>query len=141
MRRIRFRLRTLMIVVALLAVFLSRWVNLRERIAYHRQELSKVLVSDLEIYLMLTPVQGVPDEVLQPQRDAVKPICELRYYHYDMVEKYEAAFRRPWLPVPPDPPAPVVSIEYQQAFRSRYLDPIYRSIDEAPQLTPSSGPR
>ena len=46
-----------MITVALIAVPLGRRMNLRHRAHFHHQELSKILVSDLEFLLACTEAQ------------------------------------------------------------------------------------
>jgi hypothetical protein len=51
-------MRTLMIAVALIAVPLGRRMNLRDRAHFHHQELSKILVSELEFFPACTYAQG-----------------------------------------------------------------------------------
>ncbi len=115
-----------MIAVAVVGALLGRWMDLRNRERYHRHELTKILISDLEFYLACTQAQGAPiDGQLLDARIAVQPISEFQRYHCEMREKYEWAFRHPWYPVAFDPPAPPLpSPKYQKAFRAKYLDPL-----------------
>ncbi len=82
MRPPRFRIRTLMILVALVAlglaagVFYQRSKDFAARAWDH--EANGSIVSD----------------------------SELVRYHFAMAEKYHAAARRPWISVPPDPRPP-----------------------------------
>jgi hypothetical protein len=51
-----------MIAVALIAVLRDRWMDFRYRAHFHHQELSKILVSELECFLACTQAQGeMPD--------------------------------------------------------------------------------
>jgi len=123
MRLPKFRLRTLMIAVAVVAALLGRWVNFRNRAHYHRQERERVLVSDLEFYLACTAAQGDPESRPERARAAAGPLIDFTNYHDAMSEKYDEAFRRPWLLVLNDPPAPPLpSDEYQKVFRAEHLD-------------------
>lgn len=122
MRIPRFRLKTLMIAVAVVAALLGRWVNFRSRAESHRQERRKILVSDLEFYLACTAAQGDAEYRHLPARAAARPLMDFVNYHETMFDKYAQAFRQPWLPVASDPPAPPLpSNAYQKAFRGKYL--------------------
>jgi hypothetical protein len=50
-------MRTLMITMLLIAVPLGRRMNLRHRAHFHHQQLSKILVSDLEFFPACTQAQ------------------------------------------------------------------------------------
>ncbi len=160
----RFRIRTMMIVVAVTAALSAgtaaiqrravrfqawsaaqavgqphaatiqrRAARFQELSVLHQIEAGKVLLTDLEVYLLLTPfkisndtprreVEEILNRVQQEQREAA-PMIELKRYHWALAEKYARAARRPWLAVAPDPPAPLApSLEYQKAFRARYPD-------------------
>jgi hypothetical protein len=131
----RFRLRTLMIAVAVVAVMLGmlgRWMDLHRRERYHRHA-GTLIVSDLEMYLVCTASQGDTGDRSQEAAAAAKPMFEFQEYHCAMQEKYERAFRHPWFPVAFDPPAPPApSLEYQKAFRAKYVDSMNARVGFTP---------
>ncbi len=119
---LRFRLKTLMIAMALLAACLGRWMNFRHIAYVHHQELGKILVSELELYFVYTQAQGEPADRHLQAYSAAQPLLDFVRYHWAMEEKYTDAFRHPWLWVPRDPPPPTPpSEEYQRAFRSEFF--------------------
>jgi hypothetical protein len=115
------------------ATVYRRSLRFQELSAYHQNEQAKVLLTDLEIYLLLTDTQIGPDcppdrrqEILdsidRERRDAEPMLLFLRH-HVGLAEKYEFAATRPWLPVATDPTTPPEpSLEYQKAFRARNPD-------------------
>jgi hypothetical protein len=104
-RFVRFTLRQLMTVVAVLAITLGVAIELTRRrmrylelAAYHRSQI-------------VAPTQHVDRNrrvVLWIDRDggtlAQRP--RLDYWHEELGAKYQDAASRPWYPVEPDPPAP-----------------------------------
>jgi hypothetical protein len=108
MRLPRFRIRTLMIAVAVVAIPLGAMVAVAERrqrfmrmaTAHWRATVAVQILENgtangvVEHYL---DARGVPLGAQQQARDK---------WHETMAEKYRQAARRPWLPVPPDPPEP-----------------------------------
>jgi hypothetical protein len=98
-----------MVAVAVLAAVV--WVVERRerfrRIALgHRLEKSEVFRNDLEIYLIAIVEPGESD-TQQAERERVsRPFIQFSRYHDQMIEKYERAANRPWLPVASDPPPP-----------------------------------
>ena len=130
----RFRLRTLMIVVAVVGVAVTG-VRLRERsLAYGRQadrhtqvaEMSRRLRLDIEADLAEKPASIDAEREPAPHRRAntiksgllrgpgVDPVLTIardaegwgavERYHAALAAKYRRAARYPWLPVVPDPP-------------------------------------
>ena len=88
----RFRLRTLMVAVAIMGLACGGEAMRRRRAAFlARAEWHEGRSLD-------------PGLIFTKEGDllAAKPWA----YHRDMAAKYEQAASRPWLPVPPDPPEP-----------------------------------
>jgi hypothetical protein len=88
----RFRLRALMVAVAIVAVLLGLWAGIERRRAdfrriarYHSYRNLGLLVDSRS----LTPLELRRDE-----------------WHAALAKKYTRAARYPWLPVEPDPPEP-----------------------------------
>ncbi len=105
----RIRLRTLMIVVAVIALLLGRSMNFWNRERDHRREMATIILNDLEDYLLLTPASRggtMHPESGDPIVEAMAPLYKFVMYHKAMAEKYELAARRPWFPVAADPLAP-----------------------------------
>jgi hypothetical protein len=141
MRIPSFRIRTLMIAIALLAVLLGRWMNFKHRAHVHHGELERILISNFDMYLACTPAQGDPyTDRYRQALNAVQPIWLFMQYQEEMEQKYLYAFRRPWLPVASDPPAPArPSDEYQRAFRAAFLPGI--PYEDRRSQTPFPRPR
>jgi hypothetical protein len=109
--RIRFTIRLLMAVVAILAVALagvawSHWMRLREdyRLAasYH-EEKEQYQHQQLEGVAKAREI-GRGDDPLLP---LIERLAQRRAeYHAEMRRKYEEAAAHPWEPVPPDPSEP-----------------------------------
>lgn len=129
MRRPRCRVRTLMLLVAAVAIplaagvqFHRRWRGFKDRAVYHRQEISRLGLSELEVYLVYTAASPeARSNILQaPKRPTPDPPAEYQSalahesrllrdfirYHEGLVIKYEFALNHPWLSVAPDAPAP-----------------------------------
>lgn len=103
--RARFTLRQLMAGVAIIAAIL--WVVERRerfrRIAQRHGIEMTTICTDLEFYLVACPRQG---EAVAERERLTRPLLGFLRYHYEMVDKYERAANRPWLPVASDPPPP-----------------------------------
>ena len=122
----RFRIRTLMIAVAVIATALTaiamreRSADLRRRAAYHAEAersymalhtRARVAVEGILIHPDPLPPPQISFAVGDPDEIPFARACMDRYekafvYHSAMRRKYGHAARRPWLPVPPDPPPP-----------------------------------
>jgi hypothetical protein len=101
MLRVRFRLRTLLIAVAVVAfgVAAVRWMHSMDAIAteYQRRALwHRMKVAD-DHALMLRSPDDPPSGALLERRKA---------YRSAMAEKWNRAALFPWLAVEPDPPPP-----------------------------------
>ena len=120
--RMQFTVRRMMVAVALVAAVLSV-VERRERLkgiaVGHKLEKSKVFKSDLEIYLILTVSPGESGTHTAERERACRPLLQFNHYHDQMIEKYERAASRPWLPVAPDPPPPAK--QSRDDFKAVYL--------------------
>jgi hypothetical protein len=109
MRFLRLRLRTLMILVAIVAMLLGRSVHFSNLARHHGREKTKLTSGDLDFYLLMAPdPRGFPmhPESGLPIAKAVVPIRAFVAYHWELEKKYESASRHPWLPVAPDPVQP-----------------------------------
>lgn len=100
MQLARFRLRTLMIVVAVVGLLLGGGLTLRRRSAQFR-----VLAQHhhaLAGFATMTYADGSSTEFrLTPEGYQAK-----QDWHLVLRDKYKCAARYPWLPVPADPPEP-----------------------------------
>ena len=97
MRPPRFRLRTLLVAVAVVAVVLGFvcWKREMERRAYVYQRRA--------FYHLVRGFDGVRDWI----RARRSPEVHRRVvYHDALAKKWHRAWRYPWLPVEPDPPEP-----------------------------------
>ncbi|MHC5539080.1 hypothetical protein ACYOEI_12750 [Singulisphaera rosea] len=100
----KFRIRTLMIAVVVLALAFGGLVTL-QRMATRMQRY-RVLAREhqrLEVVNRLTSQGLVMNGATKPGVERHNVLAE---YHHVLNLKYEFAFRHPWLPVPPDPPEP-----------------------------------
>jgi hypothetical protein len=102
MRPPRFRLRTLLIAVAVVSVALGGELMRRRRISHREQAASHSDAEELS-RAYADDARGQPGPIA-PQRVAWGEV--LAAYHAAMSRKYERAARYPWLPVAPDPPPP-----------------------------------
>jgi hypothetical protein len=92
MRLPRFRLRTLMIAVAVAGIALdlhTRSCASRQLAVYHDKESLKLLPC------------GEHERLFDARRQRA-----WIWWHLDLAAKYRRAADHPWLPVPPDPPPP-----------------------------------
>ena len=110
MHPVRFRVRTLLILVAVAAVpvaLMGRAARFGERARGHERQRRSVFPGDLDVYLVMQAVQGEwhPNPET-PIRKVEGPIRAFVAYHLEMESKYERASRAPWWPVEADPPAP-----------------------------------
>jgi hypothetical protein len=117
MPRLRFTVRRMLIAVAIVAILCGGGVQIRRAIAFsqlasshtsfglfwhsqeqwHRQFARSILESD-------RPRLSENDAAEQTEQAEKSKV--LADYHAAMKAKYEAAARRPWLSVEPDPPRP-----------------------------------
>ncbi len=127
MKMLRMTTRRWMVVVAGLAILFARPARFHGLARVHERARESILVSDLELYLLISPSKGDMRSESERGALAAKPILEIVNYHNAMSEKYKEAARRPWLPVAADPPSPPTpSREYQAWVRQRFLDEILR---------------
>ncbi len=110
MRFLRFRLRTLMVLVAVVAILLGRSVHFSNLAHHHARERRGLIgSSDLEVYLVMQPAsRGWPGhpESGHPIVKVEVPIRAFVAHHLELEAKYDSASRYPWFPVAPDPPEP-----------------------------------
>ena len=109
MPRVRMTLRTMIVGVALAGILLGVYER-RERFKRlslaHSSPLEGLGVSDLEVYLLLSPGQSERTEAQEERLRATRPLAPFLEYHGILAKKYEFAASRPWLPVESDPPTP-----------------------------------
>jgi hypothetical protein len=143
MQCVRFRLRTLLVVVALFGVGVGAFFEVRrlrrlsveygQRAALHLRaeriqasEVARGMTSAAEMSRRLrAPTFGM-GRLIGPQLLARR----LEAYHADLVRKYLRATRRPWETIDPDPPSPdfksiesdLVPYIMEISARSPYLD-------------------
>lgn len=105
----RWRLRTLIVCVALIGAVLGGVVSLYRRsqsferlAAYHGQTCHQLYESLQPLPETSTTVELI--RIMKSQRPKDVETLEAAFYHDLMEHKYAAAARQPWLPVPPDPP-------------------------------------
>jgi hypothetical protein len=109
MRLPRFRIRTLMIAVAVVATMSWVAVRLRQRserfywesLSMEGRRIEWAAGAELYEYDCNRAADPLPDDV----RGAIRHRRRANYY-LALQRKYRDAARRPWLPVPPDPPPP-----------------------------------
>ncbi len=101
--RFQFRLRTLLIVIGIVAIALGLWRRsdlLRREAAFHEKEYRRYVGESFNFVRGDIRVDGGP----------IAPFAvhlgKLADYHGQMQEKYENAAKYPWFPVPSDPPPP-----------------------------------
>ena len=93
MRPPRFRLRSLLIAVAVVAIGMGALALWRRSVSLKRQAMHHALRG-----IVLEAEAGSGPDAARWHRRAD--------WHYQMSRKYLAASSRPWLPVEPDPPEP-----------------------------------
>ena len=98
-----------MILVAIIAMLLGRSLHLKDLSRSHAQEIARLRLTDLDVYLTMTAAG--PGGTMHP--DSGHPIAkwkgrveEFISYHWELERKYDMASRHPWLPVMPDPRSP-----------------------------------
>ncbi len=100
--RFQFRLRTLLIVIGIVAIALGLWRRselLRREAAFHEKEYRRYIGERFNFTRFHIRVDG-------PIAPFAVHLGKLADYHGQLQEKYENAARYPWLPVPADPPPP-----------------------------------
>jgi hypothetical protein len=111
MRLPRFRRRTLMIAIAVVALMLC-WSDMTQRASWsnemrRRAAIYRILAQEHENAASWTEwVDGGPETFPDPEADErrKRAIAKRARYHLDLQRKYEYTADHPWLPVPPDPP-------------------------------------
>ena len=113
-----FRIRTLMLIVVVVALPMAAVVSYQQRVQrfvaladFHRAETEIFGVSDLGWFLLLTPAQNAPPDwmernLVKEDVAAIKSALQYVTYHWDMSGKYEEAAKHPWAALVADPPAP-----------------------------------
>ena len=97
--RVRFTVRRMMVAVAIAGVLVG---GLRmRRLSAVYQALSESNANDEDFYLA-----ALSDRFKLGHPSYERTFRDRLDYHRSMRVKYERAARRPWLPVPPDPPEP-----------------------------------
>ena len=110
LRRPRFRLRTLLVAVAVAALVLGagmmrlRQLFLRRTAAYHEQ-VERLQAAKVRAIEDLARAATTPEGAAQVRADAVFE-ARIGGYHARLKQKYRRLSDRPWLLVPPDPPPP-----------------------------------
>lgn len=99
-KRMRLRTRTMMVIVAYVALLFGMGVSTGRLGHTARQYESKFITSGqlMKVYQNM--------ERLVPHERGAAHLRKLVDYHNQLVKKYDRARRRPWLPVSPDPPPP-----------------------------------
>ncbi|AGA28447.1 hypothetical protein [Singulisphaera acidiphila] len=110
MPRFRFRMRGILVAVAVVGILLGlhQWMSRRARRFHaisesHRSRLSLVIsgpVTSEGDFL------GVPSVLDRDLKTVSRHRARKELWHYTMSVRYKRAAERPWLPVPPDPPEP-----------------------------------
>jgi hypothetical protein len=108
MRLPRYRLRTLLIAVAVVALGMGTIVGLaRPRESYLRQATQhRKLSNDARLYVMSIDHRYLHWGPSEPERTEMAAYERRGDYHAALQAKYERAARYPWLPVDPDRPEP-----------------------------------
>jgi hypothetical protein len=105
MPRVRFRVRSMMVVVAIVALSMWAKFQVEARRTYFSQLVRQY---DDQRYVASAFAYSGPGGAIMDERmkaDAVRRATASAYYS-DLIRKYERAARYPWLPVAPDPPKP-----------------------------------
>jgi hypothetical protein len=125
MPRLRFTVRRMMVAVAIAAIPLAAITRGRHLAAVerrHRTEAASCIerFESLNLAMPLKPGATCGGDVKDKDDDEIERDLELTFgrgsamyrtfrlwrHHRDLAERYQAARRRPWLPVEPDPPLP-----------------------------------
>ncbi len=122
--------------------YLWRQARAFERISSEiRRQCEVVPFSDLELYLIGTPVQmNLESSPEEQERFAdserqwaskVQPVLRFHNHLIDLEEKYHYAASHPWNSVSADPiPPPTPSLDYRKAIRAD-LDRLLKSLDSS----------
>ena len=105
MRPPRFRLRSMMILVAVLALSLSAAVLWRRREHYRRLAEAYAL-TEMVLRVDSNMARGSAAFPLLDLSESMDRNARQADYYARLRRKYERAARRPWLPVEADPPEP-----------------------------------
>jgi hypothetical protein len=116
--RLRLRLRTLLLGVALLAVGLAVWMAIERR----SKQFTRLAAYHLQAHEILVDQAGGPLQCLQVEGDDTwETAADKRFsargerqylaskastYHWNLFEKWRKAAESPWLSVEVDPPSP-----------------------------------
>ena len=107
MRLPRFRIRTLMIAVAVVGLLAGLVVALTRRSAGLRQQAASFAqVSNQEALQGMYIERRYHWGPAEPEKPIIAAHFRRSDYYAALRAKYERAARRPWLPVAPDPPPP-----------------------------------
>ena len=110
MRPPRFRLRTLLVAVAVVALalgagmILQRQSILRRTAAYH-ERMERVQAAKVRGIENLARAATTPELAAETRADAMVE-ARIGAHHARLKQKYRRMSTRPWLPVAPDPPPP-----------------------------------
>jgi hypothetical protein len=113
-----------------------------EKIArFHAQERTKLgrLFSDLDLYLMTTPI-SLPHDFAPEERRRLLEEWHQRFsiaksamlsvaYHYDQEQKYKSAATHPWFVISADPPAPPTPSENELRQLRAEFDKLLSEIE------------
>jgi hypothetical protein len=114
MRLPRMTTRRLMALVAVVAILLAggivgrRWWDFSTRARYHAvQAWANSVESANQYELAYDDIRsGNGEASARTFAEQGSNLHKASFYHDALRRKYESAMRRPWLPVPPDPPSP-----------------------------------
>ena len=114
MRRVRFTVRRMMLVVAVVGVILATASGIRRReqafwrkADYHRKRYWEWEgKSKVPQWFMHGIDEGVLANMLAKESPTGRHAYYMAKYHGLLISKYMDAARSPWLPVAPDPPEP-----------------------------------
>jgi hypothetical protein len=102
--RVRFTVRRLMIMSAVVAVSFAAWIETKRRsVEYEIRAMDHALKASVYKGNSTRPDTWVH---LELDRPPPPPDPAMLAYHAAMASKWSDAASRPWLPVEPDPPEP-----------------------------------
>jgi len=130
--RVQFAVKTMMIAVAITAAslgVLERRGRFRRLSLAHKTESFTLQVSDLELYLLLTPASGEETEDFEERLRTASPVAYFMLHHLRLSRKYEHASSQPWFPVASDPPSP-------RKPSKQYVKAMLATIDRVPYMPP-----
>ncbi len=103
--RVRFKMRSMMVIVAVVALSIWAKFQVNARRTYFSQLVTHYYEKK---YAFSTFAYSGPGGAIMKERlkaDEVRR-AKASVYYSNLIEKYERASRYPWLPVDPDPPKP-----------------------------------